>query len=123
MSSPRVPSPTALSQLVAQSDDPIQTIRSWVATNPDGVQKTLIRAVHPEVASCLVRLNKRDQLVALVEQIETGGVKTITALMDLVPENLRSQSRDFIAVMSDRNRAANKFMVPLVVTGQPSFAR
>lgn len=123
MSSPRVPSPTALSQLVAQSDDPIQTIRSWVATNPDGVQKTLVRAVHPEVASCLVRLERRDELVKLLKTIETGGVTTIPALMDLTPENLRSQSRDFIAVMSDRNRAANKSRGPLVVTGQPSFAR
>lgn len=122
MSSPRVPSP-ALSQLVAESGDPIQTIRSWVATNPDGVQKTLIRAIHPEVASCLVRLNKLDQLVALVKQIEGEKVKTISALMDLVPENLRGQSRDFIAVMSDRNRAANKSRAPLVVTGQPSYAR
>jgi hypothetical protein len=50
-------------------------------------------------------------------------VTTIPALMDLTPENLRSQSRDFIAVMSDRNRAANKSRGPLVVTGQPSFAR
>lgn len=129
MSSPRVPSPTALlSQLVAESDDPIQTIRHWLV--PGGIPRdntdpmvVLVRAIHPEVSSALVQTGRSAELVKLLKAIEEGEAPTIRKLRTLVPEKFRHLGNAFIAERSLDDQKMAQQRRPAVVTGQPSFAR